>query len=438
MASPRPDHAPPVRIVLCALALVVLAGFGPRFAAVFRPPDGWYLDFCQEWLSARNYLDGTPVYADQAEALARHTGRRVGDGQFILPWNAHPPAAVVLTLPFGKLSYRDAHFAWNLVTFPLFLLSLGLVLRELGVPLTLSTVLPLVALVVVFNPLMIHLMQGQPNIPILLLLTLAWLADRHDRPGWAGVAAGLAAGLKLSPAFVFVYFLFARRWRALLTGGLAFLAVNGVALALFGPDEFGTYVRDVIPSLLPYQSSWRNVSLTGFWLRLFDPSPREKLLPLVLNPTLGHAMVLACRVLVTAAVAWAAWRADSTAGRDRAFAAALVGMILVSPVAWTHYFVLLVLPVGLVWVRLPGGFWRGVMWPVLAVLWMPDTLFAMLAVGREEAVALANLEHQPLGPAVSLTALSAFTYALVGLFVLVLLTPADGREGNHEPAGRGA
>src|SRR5262245_5753772 len=276
MASPGQEGTSPVRVVVCALALVVLAAVGPKFVAIFRPPDGWYLDSSQEWLSARNYWAGTPVYANQEEALFRHTGQKVGEDQVALPWNAHPPAAVVMTLPLGKLGYADAHFVWNLITFPLFLLSLGLILRELGVPLSLWTVIPILALLVLFNPLLIHVMQGQLNIPLLLLLTLAWVADRRDRPGWAGVAAGVAAGLKLYPAFVFAYFLFARRWRALLTGGIAFFAVNGIALAVLGPDEFRTYVREVIPSLFNYQSSWRNVSLTGFWLRIFNPQPHEK------------------------------------------------------------------------------------------------------------------------------------------------------------------
>lgn len=426
MGSPEPTYWTPLRITLWAAAAVgVSVWLGPRFVEAFRPPEGRFTDFYQEWLSARNYWTGTPVYAPQAEALFRHTGYVPEHPDDMLRWNAHPPTATALTLPLGKLGYRDAQLAWNLLTFPLFLVSLGLILRELDVPLAIWSVFPAVVLLLLCNPVWIQIAQGQLNFPIALLLTLAWVADRHDRPGWAGVAAGVAAGLKLYPAFLFAYFLFARRWSALLTGALAFAAVNGAALAVLGPNEFRTYIRDVIPSLFNYQSSWRNTSLTGFWLRLFNPQPHEKVLPLVVSPLAAQALTTATRLVVVALVGWVSWRARSDEGRDRAFAAAVVGMLLVSPVVWTHYYVLLAVPAGLLWVRLPAGPTRWMMWPVLAALWLPENFFALLAVGPEQAAAMINLRHQPLSPVVNLAALSAFTYFLSALFVLVLLLPAD-------------
>ena len=33
--------------------------------------------------------------------------------------------------------------------------------------------------------------------------------------------------------------------------------------------------------MVGYQTNWRNVSLTGFWLRVFDPQERERIIPLV-------------------------------------------------------------------------------------------------------------------------------------------------------------
>ncbi len=112
MTPPERSSWPPVRIALWVLAAIVVAVvLGPRFVQHFRPPEGRFMDFSQEWLSAKNYWAGTPVYADQTEALLRHTGRKPERAEDMLPWNAHPPVTTTLTLPFGKLSTpkRSSH-----------------------------------------------------------------------------------------------------------------------------------------------------------------------------------------------------------------------------------------------------------------------------------------------------------------------------------------
>ena len=428
-----------VRIAIWALAAVAVSVWlGPKLVRHFRPPEDRFMDFSQEWLSAKNYWAGTPVYANQTEALFRHTGqtpKRAGD---MLPWNAHPPAATALTLPFGKLSYPDALQLWNLLTFPLFLVSVGLVLRELGTHLRLWSVFPAIVLLLLFDPLYQQLAQGQLNFLLLFLITLAWVADRHGRIGWAGVALGLAAGLKLYPAFLFAYFLFGGRRRALLTGGIAFFAVNGLALALLGIAEFQTYIREVVPSLSNYRSSWENLSVTGFWLRIFDPQPHEHVIPLVAKPLVAKVLVFASQVVITMVVAWRAWSAKSVAARDGAFATAVAGMVLVSPIAWTHYFVLLVMPIGLVWQRLRDRPIRWVMVTAFVILWLPGHYIVALTLGYEQAFArLQGRVPEPLTPGANLAVISLATYALVALFVLVLLVPAGGDEDGDEPVRDG-
>jgi hypothetical protein len=179
------------------------------------------------------------------------------------------------------------------------------------------------------------------------------------------------------------------------------------------------------------------VTLTGFWVRLLDPHPHEKIIPLAVNPAAAQAAVLVSRLLVTVVVGGAAWRARTVEARDRAFAAAIVGMILVTPVAWTHYFILLAIPAGVLWMRLPVGPARCLLWLILAILWLPEYAFTWIALGEEQAMAMINLEHEAVGPAVSLLVLSTFTYALLVLFALTLRLPA-GPEPAHvgQPAGR--
>jgi Glycosyltransferase family 87 len=422
MSSPERSEWTPQRIARwIAVTVLVTAWIGPAFITEFRPPDGQFLDFSQEWLSARNYWAGTPVYADQTEALLRHTGFTPKVPEDMLPWNAHPPATIVLTLPFGKLEYRDAQFLWNVLTLPLFLISLWLIVRELDFPLRVWSIFPAITLLLLCNPVASQLGEGQLNFLLVFFITLAWVADRHDRTGWAGVALGIAAGIKLYPAFLFAYFVFTRRWRALLTGGVAFLVVNALALMVLGTGEFRTYIREVIPSLANFRSARWNVSITGFCLRIFNPQPHDLIAPLVVNPIAGRILPLICQLIITGIVVWIAWTARSTAARDRAFAVGLVGMVLVSPIAWTHYFVLLAQPVGLLWMRLRSDLARVAMTVVFVLLWLPVKYFEIISVGRERVEAVSKQGgRQLVPPNMNLTAFSVHTYALIALFILLL------------------
>lgn len=404
------------------LALVVAVVLGPRFVEMFRPPADGFYDFSQEWLSARNYFTGSPVYSPQLDAVKRHTGRVPPDPDNLLPWNAHPPASILLALPFGQVTdYNTAHYYWNLATFPLFLLGLVIILLALEVPLRWYSVFPAIVLIVVSAPVFSNLGQGQMNFALLPLIALAWWADRRDHQWLAGLALGLAAGLKLFPGFLFLYFLFAGRWRALATGLLTVAAVNGVAWLVFGTEAFTTYVRQVMPSLLDFQSSWRNVSLTGFWQRLFNPQPHEKIVAFKVLPQLGQALALASQLLVAAVTALVALRAKTPVTSDRAVAVGVIGMILASPIAWTHYFVLLAIPVGVLWARLQSTWLRVVFWLLIIPLWLPENFFAALAVGPEQARLMIDRRHDPINATTNLAALSAFTYVLLALFALATL-----------------
>jgi hypothetical protein len=405
-------------------ALFVAVAFGPRFFNAFCPPKGLYLDFAQEWLAAKNYWAGTPVYAPQTQSFAQHTNI-VTDGGIVIPWNAHPPASVLLSLPFGLLPYREAHLVWNLISFCLLLVSVWVILRELNLRFRFWWVFPAIVVLLLAYPVYIHILQGQLNFLVLFLLTLAWVADRRDYTGWAGVAVGLATALKLAPGFVFVYFLFARRWRAILTGGAAFLAVNAVTLGFFGWSEFLTYIYQAVPSVTTYETTWRNVSLVGYWLRIFNPQPQEKIIPLIYSPAVSWGLLMVSRLLVIGAVAWLAWRAQSVARRDRAFAASIVGMLLLSPVAWTHYFVLLAVPIALMCVWCPAGLSRCVLGVVLVVMALPEDLLLTLTIGAEQTADLAGARRNPITPLLNITVISSFAYALMALFVLVLVTPAE-------------
>jgi hypothetical protein len=426
LADPRTSV---LRLALWASAAVVaLLYFGPAFVSVFRPQPDTYSDFVQEWLSARNFWAGDPVYSPQHAAMLKHTGIDLPAFASELPWNAHPPVAVLVALPFGQFAdYATAHFAWNLGNFFLFVLSLVLVARELRIEVQGWMIFAALALVVSWNAVLSQLYQGQLNFMILFLLVVAWVADRRGYQTLAGASVGAAAAMKIFPALLLVYFVATGRWRAVAATLLAGLLLHVVALLLFGPTAFETYVRDVLPSLNVFQGSWLNVSLTGYWKRV----------GVALGvPMLGRILAVVCQFLVVVAVWWVSRRAARAGEPDRAFALVVVGMLLASPVAWVHYFVLLTLPLLIFWQRLSGGPARVLLLVVGVVLWLPERFVPGLLVGRETADTLSSVSPMPGGVDMAFVGLGPFTYALVALFLLVgfaRLAPAPAAMHAPEP-----
>ena len=400
------------------VAVVLLVARGPVFVAAFAPPPGFVGDFGQDWAAARDYRAGLPLYGDGRAAFARHLGpdARTDD---LLPRNAHPPASVLLALPFAPLDYAAAHLAWNLATFPLFVLAVAMVVRELGVTGWRPAVLPALGFAVCCDPLLMQLMVGNFGCVLAFLLAAAWVADRRGHAGLAGVLVGVAAGVKLFPAFLLVYFVAGRRWKAVAGFATGSAAVNGAALVVFGADAFRTYFTAVAPAVAAENvGSWLNASLAGFWARVCGPTAGHGVVPLVDDPVLGRVLTVASQFAVTTLVAVVAWR--SPAGRDRSFAVAVVGMLLVSPLTWPHSMVLLVVPVGLLLHNTPAGPRRWAVVACLAVLWLPANYAAQLVVGPHQAALMLADRHDPLTPGQNLAAVSVGTYALAGLFALAL------------------
>ena len=123
------------------------------------------VDFYQDWGSSRNYLTGLPVYTEHSISIPHHLGlpRNPDPG---IERNAHPPTAVLLTLPLAWLSYSDAVLVWNLISLIAFLVSILIVARELAAPKAL--VLPGVVLFGFCPPLYVHLYLGKWTLPLLL------------------------------------------------------------------------------------------------------------------------------------------------------------------------------------------------------------------------------------------------------------------------------
>lgn len=334
-----------MKLVWQAVAVLVLALQLPAFVTSLLVLTPEPIDFIQEWASARNWWLGQPVYADQREALPRlmklpelPAGQ---EREWYIIYNAHPPAAVLLALPFGLLS--DPWLAsalWNVLSLVLIVIAGCLLVAEMRVRLSPWLWLPVAAGLMLYNPLRQQVNQGQLNGVLLMVLTLAWRAWRRDRAAAAGVWLAVATLVKLFPGFLFLLLLARRQWRGLFAG-----AVTGLVLAAFGVLVLGweahrDYVEKVLPSVQAFRCGKLNASLPGLWAKLFAGSEFEKVEPWFHWPALAWFLTVACGLGLALLVLWQGRRVSS----DQAFGISLVSMTLVSPITWDHSLLLLTQP----------------------------------------------------------------------------------------------
>jgi hypothetical protein len=419
MAS-SPASWPARRIAFWALlAALAVAWQGHAFLKDFRPPRRVVVDFFQEWASARNWLNGSPVYEPQRASALRYLGKVIErDDPYFVEINAHPPTAMLLGLPFAELSYRGAVLAWNLLSLAALAGSVWLLTRQLGLAWCRWHVLPLVALTMLCWPLRQQFQQGQLSLLLLLLLVGAWAAYRSGRERLAGVLLGIAAVLKIFPAFVFLYFLFRRRWRVVAAGAGCALVLTLMTAAVLGPQVYAAYFHEVPALAGEWRAAWNNTSLPGLWSKLFDPGIKSNAVePLTYNPLLARWLVLLSCAMVITLLAVVVRQAQTRAECDRAFAAVVVGMLLLAPVTWEHSLLLLLLPLAVFWKCWPAASRPHRVLQVLTVVLLlsPRFYYQMFRVGGDSASgrALASTAQTVL-------VLSLQTYALLAVFVLIV------------------
>ena len=249
-----------------------------------------------------------------------------------LPFTYPPFAAVLLTalaaVPFGAavVLLTGASVAALPVT-----LYLALRLSRSGEPgppgggSALAVALAAGAAVIWLDPARAALGYGQ--VDILLAAAVLYDLALPDSSRLKGAAIGLAAGIKLTPAIFVAYLLMTRRYRAAATAAAVFAATVAAGFAV-----------------IPASSAW-------YWAGEFaNPGhvspvkdPENQSLLGVLSRTLHTVNVLPLWLPLAAAVTSPGWRwRPQPAAADDAlgFSLCAVTGLLVSPISWTHHWVI--------------------------------------------------------------------------------------------------
>lgn len=261
-------------------------------------------------------------------------GERVTDGVNLyegaiyneLPFT-YPPFSGLI---FAWVSAIDDHtvtLIWHTLTVAGVILVIWFCLRRLRIDVNSPSfllILPLLAAVFLLGTEPFHatLFWGQVNVLLMVLVCLDFLPLKHRLPG---IGVGLAAGIKLTPAFFGILFLIQRRWWAALGSFLTFLGTVLVGFltvpdakvfwtdAMFNSSRVGDHTNPGAQSLKSVLLRHLGIESSAVWL----------------------VLVLLTIALVTVSVGLAVKRNNL----PLAVGLTGIGACLVSPFSWYHHWV---------------------------------------------------------------------------------------------------
>lgn len=317
-------------------------------------------------------------------------GREVAQGQDLydhplirdLPFT-YPPVSGWFFSLLSRLSDNWIIIVWQGGTALALLIVIALVLRERGMrmsPLTWVVAVLITVASLGYEPFHGTLFFGQINVFLMLMVAMDFLPRKFRLPG---VGVGLAAGIKLTPAFFGLVFLIQRRWWAALGAVLTFLVTMVVGFL-------------TIPDAMHF---WTDAMFQSSRVGSHD-NPGAQSLRSVMERCFGIAggwpwliAVLIVVVLTILAVRVAKRRGNATA------AMSLTGLsaCLVSPFSWFHHWVW-ILPMGLavlIWVNQElGRRWQRRGWQG----WLGGQAAALCSVAAAFVVLLPYIGLRTIGP----------------------------------------
>jgi alpha-1,2-mannosyltransferase len=246
----------------------------------------------------------------------------------------YPPQLVVALIPLTRL---PIDMVAVLVTFALLAL-VGLTLWILDV-----RDLRCYAAAFLWMPTTSGVLLGNVSIPLAFALAVAW---RYRETLWRpALAVGLAVSAKLLLWPVFVWLVATRRLRAAALAALVGAVVTLAAWAAIGFDGLRTY-PDLLERLSEIQAD-RSYSIVGMSATLG------------LGSTVGNALTVALGLLLLAACVQFARRSDD----PRSFVCAIAATLVLSPIVWLHYIVVLLVPMAILRPRFSA------LWLLPILLW---------------------------------------------------------------------
>jgi Glycosyltransferase family 87 len=321
------------------LVLIWLAALW-RFIGAFisMPPLMHRIDFANYYDSALALRSGIDPYTANLTPI----GNRVGLETRAMIHASETPPFLLCFEPLTRLSPATAFWIWiSLSLVALAIVIYLLLVRRPGLDASSGWLLG--ALILAFYPLDWNLFWAQSQVIVLALMVLAMRAMEDERDGAAGLMVALAGLLRAFPFLLIGYFAMRRNWRALkfaivgaIAGALITVATLGFAQCFSFLNGAGWLTNQT------WQGSPYVISLASFvsrmFLALFGSASASS------AEWLRRAAIVAADVIVMGATVHATLGVGRRDDDYRIYSLWIVTSVLLSPIAWLHYLVLLVIP----------------------------------------------------------------------------------------------
>jgi Glycosyltransferase family 87 len=208
----------------------------------------------------------------------------------------------------------------------------------------------LIVLVTISAPLYNSIWYGNSTHFVFLLVLASFLSFRRKKDIWSGTLLAIAGLIKIPLLFPILYFCLKKRWQIVISFFVTLFAITGLSILVFGLSLHLVWFKECILAFSGQVFAAYNVqSVDAFLIRLLTDTPIDaakyiqgdwlfKLLRYGIFSLLIGGTLLVC---------WRSRHITSTEVENLEFSSFLCLTLLISPISWTHYYLLLLLPIAL-------------------------------------------------------------------------------------------
>jgi hypothetical protein len=325
---------PAILAIVWLCALLVLVG------TLSKLPGQWHRrDFSNYYESAWALRHGIDPYSTNLTPIGAQLGLETN-------WLVHAsetPPFLICFEPLTRLRPRVAFWIWTAINFSALATAMYLLLAYRRA-LDGRTAMLLAALMLMAAPVNVSFYWGQSQLIILALMAAAMRAMDRNRDGTAGLMIAIASLLRAYPLLLVGYFIFRRKWRAVLFATAGIAAGGFATVAILGLSQTLSFIHGAL-WLTDYRVVSRvdNLSLGPFVSRMFwsvTGTAAGSSADWIRRAAIASADVVVLGLTIRATLT------DRNRGDPdwRIYSLWIATAIMLTPVGWHHYLVLLAIP----------------------------------------------------------------------------------------------
>jgi hypothetical protein len=299
-------------------------------------------DFAVYYLLGHELRQGIDPYATDFAAAARQSGFNI----HVIRHGSEPPTFIALVcVPLSRLPIRSAYWLWQAINVGCLIAAIYMLIGP-GCEIAPRTIVSLVALTVLYPPVVTHIWMGQSKLPALLLLVLAmrWMQRGRDRR--AGFTLALASLLRVFPFALGGYLILQQRWRILFYTAIGLTIGGAVTVAIVGIHNCISFVTAAARLV---DQTWtdtpRDISIDTFVSRQLHAA---NFLSANVVADIALLLNISTKLVILSATAKASLSQPAAHDPDsRIYSLWVVTSIFLLPVVWDYDLTLLLIPFGI-------------------------------------------------------------------------------------------